>query len=443
MSSGLIRQDVPGRPPPREGTGINTRPGSDDDGYTPPPAVSLADGTRVQLHKDGEALRVAYDAIAAARRRVCVEFYIFSPDATGTAFLDLLTRKLREGCEVWIIYDSFGSLDTIERFDELARLGAHVGEFHPVQPWRLRFGWRPFNRDHRKLVVVDDEVAVVGGLNIADSYAGKWVSREVNLSPDKLWRDTGVCIRGRGARMFQRSFAKTWNYILHGGPIARAEHVENIDLSRPLKGRRFGKHSRYLQDEWNRGAFDPEAHPTQDDMGVMAHVPTLASPLRPLLYRLLRSARRSVQMTVAYFAPDDELIRHLCDAARRGVCVQLMLAARSDMSIMVYAARAFYHTLLSGGVEIYERQSVVLHAKTLCIDGDVSIVGSTNLDYRSIEFNCELSALIRSREFGGHMHALFDHDRGFAKQVDRETLRRWPTGDRVVQWMCSRSRYLL
>jgi cardiolipin synthase len=444
MSSGLIRRRRINTKPPRDGTGVNTRPGSNDDGYRVPPPVTLADGSSIRLLKDGQALRAAYDAIASAKRRICLEFYIFLPDATGSAFLDLLERKAREGVEVYVIYDSFGSFVTRERFRQLRAAGARVAEFHPLLPWELRFGWRPFNRDHRKLVVVDDEIAGVGGLNIADPYAGQWVSKDVNLPPERLWRDTAVGVRGPSARMFLRAFAKTWHYIHHGGRIHGTEHLEHVRRESPMKGARLGRTSRYLMRRFTGTPFEIfDPGPPGDDIGVFAHAPTLASPLRSLLTRLIRGAHQSIDMTMAYFAPDDDLIGELCTASARGVRVRLMMAAKSDLPIMTVAARAFYDRLLCHNVEIYERQRVVLHAKTLCIDDAVSIVGSTNLDYRSIEANCEISAIIRSPQFGQHMRELFEHDMLYSKQITREVWQRWPVRDRMVMWMVTRLRQVL
>jgi cardiolipin synthase len=178
-------------------------------------------------------------------------------------------------------------------------------------------------------------------------------------------------------------------------------------------------------------------------LGVLASAPTRHSPLRPFLNKLFREATRSIYLTMAYFAPHDDLIDELCAAARRGVRVRLMLPGRCDVKALVVAARSFYETLMAAGVEIYERQGVILHAKTMVIDGLVSMIGSTNLDYRSIEYNLELSALIRSREFGRQMETLFDNDVNFAKRMSPKMWKRRPTTDRLIQWMVSRARYLL
>src|SRR5947207_8774587 len=141
-------------------SGINIAPGSDDDGWIVPPPVTLDDGTSVQLYKDGEALHAAYSAIESAKRRICLEVYIFASDDTGLAFAELLSRKASQGIGVYVIYDSFGSIASDSKmFDTMRRAGVHLLEFHPLWPWNGKFGWRPANRDHRKLLVIDDEIA--------------------------------------------------------------------------------------------------------------------------------------------------------------------------------------------------------------------------------------------------------------------------------------------
>ncbi|MGN6504488.1 MAG: phospholipase D-like domain-containing protein [Tepidisphaeraceae bacterium] len=419
--------------------GVNVAPGHTDDGWHDLPPVTLADGSTVRLWKDGESLKRAFNAIEDAKTRVCFEFYTWANDATGRAFADLLMAKARKGVKVFCIYDSFGTLGGNDRvmFDELRRAGVRVAEFHPIRPWDCRFSWRPFNRDHRKIIAVDQNYAGIGGLNIADAYAGSWVAPN-DLKPVQLWRDTAIGVRGPASRYFVASFARTWNYVHKGGRIDRAGYTNGIRPPRSPKGNRIGR------------ARSDLVHPTQtldtilnaDSLGVIATVPTLASPLRPLLYGLLRGARKRIRMTMAYFAPDDELIRELCDAAGRGVKVQLMFGAKSDVRLMVTAARAFYDRLFCHGVEVYERQFVILHAKTLLVD-DIAIVGSTNLDYRSIEFNCEISAVIRNRAFADQLSLLFDHDIKYAKRVDRQAWGKRRFLDRATEWAVIRARQLL
>jgi cardiolipin synthase len=393
-------------------SGINSAPGSDDDGWVVPQPVRLEDGSRIQLYKDGEALHAAYQAIKEAKQRICLEIYIFHDDETGRAFADLLAHKAREGVEVYLIYDSFGAIGSDRSmFQEMRRAGAHVQAFHPMSPWQCHFGWRPFNRDHRKLLVIDNHIAGLGGLNIGAEYAGSWVVRPKTMRQE-VWRDNAIGIIGPSARPLLRSFARSWHYVTHGGRVARAMYVHNLDFS-------------------------------QGQVGVLASVPTLDSPLADVLNRLVRQAKHDIQLTMAYFAPSNAMINELCAAAQRGVRVRLMLPGRCDIMLLVWAARSFYEKLPSAGVEIYERQGAILHAKTMVIDGEIAVIGSTNLDYRSVEYNCELSVLIHSHDLGRQVEDLFRNDVGFSTKIGLEKWRRRPWRDRFGQWAVSRARYLL
>jgi cardiolipin synthase len=255
-------------------TGVNIAPGSDDDGWIVPPPVRLSDGSMVRLYKDGEALHAGYEAIKAARRRVCLESYIFADDETGRAFAELLAQKAREGLDVYCIYDSLGSMSSDRRmFRMMAQAGVRVREFHPIRPWECKYSWRPANRDHRKIVVVDDELAGLGGLNVGAEYAGSWVITSKKGGAD-FWRDNAVSIRGPAAKHVLKAFARTWNYIGRGGRIRSCELYHNLK-------------------------------PHEGDFGLLASVPTPRSPLRNFLCDLMGAARRSIYITMAYFAPDD------------------------------------------------------------------------------------------------------------------------------------------
>src|SRR4051794_20048452 len=209
--------------------GINIEPGENDDGWVVPDPVTLADRSRIQLYKDGEALHAAYEAIKTAKRRVCVESYIFASDDTGRAFADLLSQKAREGVSTYLIYDSFGSIASDRgMFHEMRRAGVRLRAFHPIRPWESRYRWRPFNRDHRKLLVIDDTAAGLGGLNVGGEYAGSWVVPSSRHCTE-FWRDNAIGVSGPGARLLLRSFANTWNYINKGGRIDKAAYVHNID----------------------------------------------------------------------------------------------------------------------------------------------------------------------------------------------------------------------
>lgn len=385
--------------------------GSNDGGWITPPPVELAEGSILRFYKDGQGLRAMYELVKSAQHSILLESYILAGDATGRAFLDLLASKAHAGVRVHVIYDSFGSYHTpLELFAKLRQAGGHVLEFHPMNPYRCRFSWRPANRDHRKLIVVDGKTAILGGINIADAYAGSWVGNPLKLS--ERWRDGSVSLEGPAVTVLTSTFIHIWLYATRGGRFQKALLAENLD-----------------------GSKGP--------VGILASVPTMDSPLAGLLQNLLRGAKQSIDLTSAYFAPAGNLVQQLCLAARRGVQVRLMLPSRTDSLLMVTAARSFYEQLLTAGIMVYERQHVKLHAKSLVVDGSTTLLGSTNLDYRSIQYNCELAIILQSATFGAQMTNLFEHDIAYSHRIHASAWRHRPRLDRVVQWAVNRSRYLL
>ena len=416
-----------------EASGLNLRPGSLDDGWVATPPVTLTDGTRIQLYKDGEGLLAALTAIRNAKKRICLEIYIFHNDATGKVFADALSERAAAGVAVYLLYDSLGSGEAKPLLKQMRDAGVRLAEFHPMAPWRCRFSWRPWNRDHRKLLIIDNQIGGLGGLNIGDEYAGKWVAGSA-ASMKHLMRDHAIGISGPSVLPLMRSFAASWHYVKNGGQIRRALYMHHLDIGRSPKGRRVGKQRSYR----------PSAHRVlRGEFAVLASAPTLCSPLRPLLNDLLKNAKSSISIIMAYFAPDDEMIINLCHAARRGVHVRLILPARSDIHIMVIAARSFYSRLLEAGIQIHERKGAVLHAKGLVVDRRYTMLGSPNLDYKSIESNLEISTIIDSPEFAAQTEHLMDHDIRFSRKISRSEWRRRPWVDRLVQWVVSRVRYVL
>ena len=371
--------------------------------WVTPKTVTLLDGTRVQLLKDGQALRAAYDAIALARRRICVEMYIFSSDEAGLAFVELLCRKARAGVRVYVLYDAFGCHDTDPAlFEQLRASGVRLREFHPLAPWRYHGRWRITQRDHRKLILVDDHLAQLGGHNVGAEYAGPWIVRKRRRFRGKPWRDTGLTLEGPQVARLVTAFARIWRYASRGGELAAVEFVTELAST--------------------------------TDFGVLASAPTQHSRIAPFAQQLIANAQRSLWITTAYFAPTDAIITALCAAVRRGVSVRLILpGAGGDIALLRIAARSFYTELLEAGVEIFERRGPMLHAKTLCLDGEISIIGSANLDYRSFESNCELSVAIRSPALANQMHALFEHDVRHSQRIALATWRHRPWLDAFLQ----------
>ncbi|TXD67007.1 cardiolipin synthase B, partial [Mitsuaria sp. TWR114] len=172
-------------------------------------------------------------------------------------------------------------------------------------------------------------------------------------------------------------------------------------------------------------AIEPPAGPPPGRQ-LMRVIPSTPQDTENRIYTLLlgsiRAAQRSVYLTMAYFAPGQDMVDALCQAADRGVDVQLILPSRSDFSPVMHAGRSHYERLLKSGVRIHELQEAVLHAKTAVIDGVVSTVGSSNMDWRSFVYNNEVNAVVLGEDFGDAMTRMFERDRAASQAID---LRRW------------------
>jgi cardiolipin synthase len=358
-------------------------------------AVLLVDGPA--------ALAAMLRAIAAARDHVNLEVFVFADDAVGREVAEVLLRKQAEGVQVNLIYDSLGSQKTPKTFfSRLAAAGVSVLEFNPIAQGLVAYA----HRDHRKILVVDGEVAFTGGINISAAYASSsqaYRQRHASPSATAGLRDTSVQIRGPAVAAFQRLFLDTW----------REQRAP------PLADRR------YLP------ALRPAGAATVRVIG------SGRGPARGAMYRALLSAiagaARSAHLTTGFFVPDRQLLDVLTRAARRGVDVQLLVPGFTDHPVVQAAGRAHYAELLRAGVQIHEERDVLLHAKTAVIDGVWSSIGSTNLDAWSFVRNQEVDAVVLDRAFGRQMQALFHADRARAAGIHAAAWAGRPCGARVLE----------
>ncbi len=312
------------------------------------------------------------EAIAQARRSVRLETYIFAPDETGARFCQALAAAARRGAQVDVLLDAFGSLATPGDFlAPLIRAGGRVQRFNAARPGRFSL------RDHRKLLLVDGAVAFVGGCNLANKYDGDGITQG--------WRDGGVSLRGPLLPVLDGEFETQWK---------RAD-AEKWRFSPGGRVRMAAADSRV-----RALCLDPGFGP---------------SVLRSALREDLARARR-IDITTAYFLPSRRLLRQLMSADRRGARVRILLAGPSDVPLMTLASRSFYRTLLRNGVELFEYQPQILHAKTLVLDG-VVYAGSSNLDPRSLQLNFELMLRIEDPALAAAARAQFEADLAHSRPV--------------------------
>ena len=409
----------------------------------------LVIGNKVDLLIDGPTTyKAMIQAIESAKDHINMETYIIEDDEIGQKFAALLIGKQKSGVQVNLIYDSVGSSSTPKEFFKmLTDAGVNVLEYNPINPLDTRKDWDVNQRDHRKLLIVDGQIAFIGGINISSVYSsgsfgggasGKQKSKpkkalmdtdaanalypnigNSNLGPISTnsstqveavselegtpWRDTHMQMTGPVVAEFQKLFFETWT---------------------AQKGQAFAQKN-YFPVLTNQGNEIVRAIGSSPDEPYSQIYSTLISAIN--------SSETQVFLTNAYFVPDPQLLASLKEAVVRGVDVRLLLPEKTDSSLVLHASRSFYDELLTAGVKIYERQGALLHAKTALIDGVWSTIGSTNLDWRSFVHNQEINAVMLGQDFGAKMQQTFEKDLTVSKQITLEAWRARPIATRLKE----------
>lgn len=367
--------------------------------------ATFMDGNIVSLLYSGEgAIESVTAAIESARSTVCLQFYIYRNDTTGEALAALLAKKASEGVKVRLIYDHLGSLGTPRAFwRRLEALGIEVRASHPFM-WLTP--WKYTRRDHRKLLIVDGTIAFTGGLNIADEYWGFALKKaQATLKARKPWRDTGIMMKGPAAWALYNEFFRSWEALTIGKLMQTREPVE---------------------------VESPGSLPV---LPIFASSGRLRRQMRKLLYFSIMNAKSDICLTTAYFTPSWMMLDTLEQAVRRGVRVRLLLPETSDVPLIHYTSRYFYSRLLRAGVEIYNYRGRMLHAKTYIFDRLWSIVGSANLDFRSLRHNDEGNVGIIDEGFAEIMVRKFEEDITHSARIVYEEWHARPLWQKAVEWV--------
>jgi cardiolipin synthase A/B len=340
----------------------------------------LIPGNSIRLLRNGEENYPAWmEAIRQATRVIHFETYFMRADRVGLEFASLLEQKAREGVKVRLIYDWFGGLGAATFFFwwRLRKAGVEIRCFHPP---RLDDPIESLSRDHRKIVVVDGNIAFVSGLCVGKNWVGD-AARDI--AP---WRDTGACIQGPAVHEVDRSFRRMWNSMSRRHPISDSEESQIV----PAAG----------------------STPLRIVSG---------APGRGGLYRLdmlmAALAQRFIWLTDAYFFATPAYIQSLRAAAQDGVDVRILLPRTSDIPVVRAMSRVGYRTLLEAGVRIFEWNGTMLHAKTAVVDGIWSRVGSTNLNIASWLSNYELDVVVEDQNFSRSMKEMYLEDLENATEI--------------------------
>jgi cardiolipin synthase len=345
-------------------------------------AAPISDGNDVDLLINGDRIFPGFvEAIEGAESTINLVTYVYWRGDIAHDIAGLLCRRARDGLEVNVLLDWVGTTK-MERglIAKMEEAGVCVARFRPLKPYAVR---RLNNRTHRKLLIADGRLGLTGGVGIAEEWTGD------AQDPDH-WRDTHVRVRGPVVRQLQGAFLENW-----------LEATGDV-----LVG------PGYLPD------LDPVA-----DGGPMQVVRSNAgvgdTNVEVLYFLAIESARRTLDLTAAYFSPRPAFIQALCDAADRGVHVRLLVPGEHiDKEFVRIAGRDAYEPLLECGIEVHEYGPTMLHAKTLCVDGVWSSVGSVNFDNRSFQLQDEATLCVQSTRFAGELTEQFERDLRVSERID-------------------------
>jgi phosphatidylserine/phosphatidylglycerophosphate/cardiolipin synthase-like enzyme len=353
-------------------------------------------GNRFELLVDGHLyFPRMLEAIDLARQYVLLEIYLFESGTVANRFIEALTRAAARGVVVKVLTDDFGAARLVPR--DRARLTSAGVDLLFYNPVRLRQWFGNMLRDHRKLLIVDGDVAFVSGTGITDEF-------DDPKKPARSWRETAVRVSGPVLSDWQELFLRVWSRYAAQGLILPA----------------------------------PALRTELDDMRgrVAIASPLRAQDIRRSLLRRVREAQQRVWLATAYFVPSRKLLRTLKHAAQQGVDVRLLLPGpHTDHPAIRHAGRRFYSSLLRHGVRIFEYQPRFLHAKTLLCDQWVSI-GSSNFDRWNLRWNLEANQEVEHPAFAASVCAMLEADFKESSEIDREQWkrRRWITRLREHLW---------
>ena len=343
-------------------------------------------GNDAEVLVNGDQIFPSYlEAIREAEETINLLTFAYWKGDVATEVAEALSERAAAGVECNVVIDAVGGARMNRKLVERMRgAGVNFCWFRPPKPYAVR---RLENRTHRKLLIVDGKLGFTGGVGIADEWTGD------AQDPDH-WRDTHVRVRGPVVRGLQGAFAENW-----------LEGTGNV-----LAG------DRYL----------PDLDPVDDGgpMQVMRSSATVGDTnAEALLYLAVAAAKRSIELTSAYFVPRPAFTNALVEAAERGVELRILVPGpHIDKRFVRTAGRASYDQLLDAGVELYEYRPTMLHAKTLVVDGIWSCVGSVNFDNRSFQLHDEVALCVQSERFAVELRELFESDLGVSERIQP---RRW------------------
>ena len=377
--------------------------------------IRFSDNNSVTLLMSGqEKFDDMFCAIRQARSSVHLEYFNFRNDSIASLLFDLLAEKAKEGVEVRALFDGFGNDSNNQpllkkHIKAIRKRGIEIYEFDPI-----RFPWinHVLHRDHRKIVVIDGQIAYTGGMNVADYY--------INGTPQVgEWRDMHCRIDGDEVNTLQAIFLRIWN------KTAR----QNVHGAKYFRGIRGGY---YFHD------LKPDTCCTTGHkmVGIINREPRTSNKIiRQFYFNAINDAKDSIKLVNPYLTLTGKLKRALKRAVKRGVKVEVMVSAKSDIPLTPDCVFYNVHKLMKHGVDVYIYEPGFHHTKIIMVDGLFCTVGSANLNSRSLRFDYEENAVIIDPCTTAELSHMFDHDKTRSFKLTPEKWKEFRTGwQKFVGW---------
>ncbi len=355
-------------------------------------------GNRVVALQNGvEIFPSMLAAIRAARQTITFESYIYWSGDIGQTFADALSERARAGVRVHVLLDWVGSQKIDDRMLEAMRAaGVQVHLYRPLSWYQFT---RMNNRTHRKLLVVDGRVGFTGGVGIADKWNG-------NGQDAKHWRDSHYRIEGPSVAQVQATFLDNWKKV-SGEVLHGSEYLPLVESAAEVRAQMFS---------------------SSPDGG--------AESMQLMYLLVIAAATKTIDLSSAYFLPDELTSNALIEAMRRGVLLRVIVPGPIiDTDVVRHASRSTWGPLLAAGAEIHEYQPTMFHCKMMIVDGLLVSVGSTNFDPRSFRLNDEANLNVYDSAFAAGQTAVFERDIAQSRRISLAEWQARPRHEKILEWV--------
>ncbi|MDH1882694.1 cardiolipin synthase [Empedobacter sp. GD03797] len=364
-----------------------------------------ATNNKVKLLTNGEEkFPLFLEALREAKDHIHLEYYIFDEDHIGNEIIDILIEKAKNGVEVRVTADDFGSPKLNKHQSRFDGTGVEFQTFLPVRFSSLA---NSNYRNHRKILIVDGKKAFVGGINISDKY----INQNGVISPNNkvYWRDTSVMIEGDSINSLQLHFYLNW--MMTEG--------KKFNISDP----------KYFYSSKEKNDFSTVS------FGLSSPGSDLHSAMEAMILAITL-AKKKVQLCTPYFIPSDEFKTAMMIAVSSGVEVELIIPKKGDSIVVQQASLSFLKPLMKRGVKVYLYEKGFIHAKTITVDDKLAFIGTVNLDYRSFMINFEITSVIENVTLLQQMSVQFDRDKDDSELLTIEKWENRPWYNRAFASIC-------